>query len=611
MPAALRVARFISRCCDIRFARFFHDAPPPIVFMHDDNLMGGDRELEQLKASRRRLAAIVAQSPVAVIGCDPNLRVTEWNPSAESIFGFSAAEALGHSLPDLVLPPAERDRHLRESLGSRGKSGVLNGIGRNIRKDGTIITCEWRDAALLDDVGATIGYVSVVENVTERVEVQREIEYLAFHDTLTGLANYRLLQTQLQAAVDAATERGRGAAVLFLDLDRFKNVNDSLGHRAGDQLIEQVADRLRTCVRGEDVVARLGGDEFVIVLVGLSRAEARSVATATARRLLQKLEQPFLVSSQRIFISGSIGLALCPEHGSDWEEAMKHSDIAMYQAKAAGGNGFVIYQSGRDELQGGNRVHVESELRTALASNHLVLHYQPQLDLATGQITATEALLRWLHPERGLIVPASFIGLSEETGFICDLGDWVLRTACQQAAEWRKEGMPALSIAINVSARQLSDRKFPSLIERALKNAGLGAEHLELEITESAAVRDLEATTAQLAALRALGVRIVIDDFGTGHSSLRYLKRLPVDVLKIDQSFIQQCALNDADAEIVKAILVLAHGMKMRVVAEGVENVEQFNFLRSLGCDRLQGYFVGRPVPAAGFWRNIALKPTA
>jgi diguanylate cyclase (GGDEF)-like protein len=417
---------------------------------------------------------------------------------------------------------------------------------------------------------------------------------LATHDPLTGLPNRVLLDDRLAQAMALADRDKRSFALMVCDLDRFKRINDSLGHRAGDQLLQEVARRLSAVARTADTVARFGGDEFV--LVGSSLVDAED-AMQLAARAIDALRAPVRIAGIDVHTSPSIGIALYPEDGASIEALLAHADAAMYAAKHQGRGSVQRYTPG---MHAGteHRVQMESELHQAIELKQFELHYQPKVDTRTGAVRSAEALIRWMHPSRGLVSPAEFIPLAEECGLIGAIGEWVIREACRQARAWQEEGVPSLRISVNLSASQFREAGLVDSIRRALDDVGLLARYLEVELTESAVMSDPEQSVAILEQLSAMGVLVSVDDFGTGYSSMSYLRRFPIDKLKIDRSFISEVTTNAADASIVRAIISLAHSLRLKVVAEGVETAEQLALLRELGCDQYQGFYRSAAVPA-------------
>jgi len=440
---------------------------------------------------------------------------------------------------------------------------------------------------------------SLVRSVDEHTRLEALLQHQASHDTLTGLPNRALLQDRLKQAIASATRSPSPIWIIFVDLDRFKLVNDSLGHKAGDAMLKQVATRLQSAVRESDTVARLGGDEFVLILP--ERVDGSgSLSAAVVQRILDALARPIIVEGHEFVTTCSMGIAVYPDDGADGETLMTRADIAMYSAKEAGRNNFRFYAPAMDErlLE---RLRLEGELRHALERNEFELHYQPQVDLRTGRIVGMESLLRWNHPELGMIPPGKFISLAEETGLIVPIGAWVIRTACAQTQAWQRAGLGRLRVAVNLSARQFAQKNLAGSIMNILDETGLAAEDLEIELTESLVMTDVERAIGVLRDLKEIGVQLSIDDFGTGYSSLSYLKRFPIHVLKIDQSFVRDIAAGADDAAIVALIISLAHSLKLNVIAEGVETPEQLAYLNQHDCDEMQGYLFSKPLPAVAF----------
>jgi diguanylate cyclase (GGDEF)-like protein len=455
----------------------------------------------------------------------------------------------------------------------------------------------------------------VTRDTTERQKAKARIEYLAYYDILTGLANRQQFVRQAGGAIAAAKESGHMMALLYLDLDRFKRINDNLGHSVGDALLKNVARRLEQSTRTSDIVsapsdsqrqgqarvARLGGDEFVVLLTGLTD-EAHT--SAVANRIRQSLAEPLDCGGHRLVVTPSIGIALYPQDGTDIEDLLVKADMAMYQAKDQGRNGFAFYGHSM-AVRSLGRLELENDLRAAFQSGDFQIYYQPKIELSTGAIIGVEALLRWHHATRGWIAPDIFIPVAEETGLIAELGDWVIREACKQLNAWASEGLGYLTIAVNVSVQQFARADFVESVLRALWQYGVKPEQLELEITETLLMRNVDDTTACMKRFRAAGVTLSIDDFGTGYSSLGYLRQFPVDALKIDRSFVKDLHTSDDDAAICAAIIAMARELKLKVIAEGVANVEQLEFLRKHRCDQAQGYLISKPIPVADLERLL------
>jgi diguanylate cyclase (GGDEF)-like protein len=456
--------------------------------------------------------------------------------------------------------------------------------------------------------------IAIVRDVTERKQAELRIHDLAFYDRLTGLPNRQLFSKELDAVIESTRVQQRKFAVLFLDLDRFKRINDTLGHSTGDELLKAVAARLQGCLRSVDSVvhanhdgwdnvrlARLGGDEFVIVLRDVGAEDA---AASVASRIIESLAEPFNCEGHQFVVTPSIGIAIYPQDGNTNDELLMNADAAMYKAKAAGRNTYRSY-SGTMKVRSLHRLELENELRHAIDEQHFQLYYQPKVDLATFSITGAEALLRWRHSDRGWISPADFIPIAEETGLILPLGKWVLEATCRQLGEWQQSRLRRVNVSVNISSRQIHSDNLLAIVKGAIADAEIGPERLDLEITESLLMRDVEATIKTLTILKNFGLGISVDDFGTGYSSLSYLKRFPIDELKIDRSFVQDLHRDADDAAICAAILAMARQLGLRVVAEGVELEEQLDFLRRHNCDEIQGYLFSKPLPAEEFEKLI------
>jgi diguanylate cyclase (GGDEF)-like protein/PAS domain S-box-containing protein len=449
-------------------------------------------------------------------------------------------------------------------------------------------------APLVDSKGRYRGRIWYFRDITDRKVAEEQVQFLAYYDALTGLANRTLLQDRLAKALAGARRRKDKVALLFLDIDRFKTINDSLGHSVGDLLLQGIAERLKKWARELDTVARLSGDEFIIVLTSVKDVADAAVA---ADRIVKSMTAGFVVHGQPLSISCSLGISIFPEHGANGDTLIKNADAAMYCAKENGRNNFRFFTEDMN-AQVVERLTLENSLRLALDKKELFLVYQPQMDVATGRVTGLEALLRWQHPQLGLVPPDKFIRIAENSGLIMPIGEWVLRTACSQSRKWQGEGLPAVPIAVNVSAVQFRQEGFCELIRRVLRETGLAPQYLELELTESLLLSSADVTSSVLQELKALGVNLAIDDFGTGYSSLSYLKHFPVSKLKVDRSFVRDVAVNPDDAAITTAIISMAKSLKLKVIAEGVENEAQMSFLRAHHCDEIQGYYFSKPLPA-------------
>ncbi|HWH48503.1 MAG TPA: EAL domain-containing protein [Burkholderiales bacterium] len=517
--------------------------------------------------------------------------------SYQRLFGYRNDEPrlnmeawLGHVDAD------DRLRVQQRLLGVINSSQNLwNDEFRVMRQDQTVAHVHARGFVNRDDAGSARKLLGVLQDITVRKEAEDRTRFLADHDELTGLPNRSLFKQSLAQAIQRAGRSGKFLSVLFLDLDRFKNINDSLGHETGDQVLRAVAERLSGCVRQVDVVARFGGDEFAVLIEGLT---AEDQAGGVARKIVDALSQPLILAGRQYRPGASIGISTYPTDGRDVLSLQKNADIAMYRAKEEGRGNFQFYseQLNTHSIQ---RLEFESNLNGALNNKEFVLYYQPKLELASGRITGVEALIRWVSPQFGFVSPADFIAIAEETGLIVPMGRWVVQTACVQNRAWQKGGLPPLRIAVNISARQMADKGLVNFVVDTMTRTGLTAESLELEITESAVMSNQEHAEKVLNQFKALGFHLTMDDFGTGYSSLAYLKRYPFDSVKIDQSFIRGIPASRDDGAIVEAIVAMAHSLELNVVAEGVETEEQSDFLRKLGCDQIQGYLFSKPVPSA------------
>ncbi len=549
------------------------------------------RSEEALRTAEAKFRGLVEQSLVGIYVIQDD-RYQYVNPKLAEIFGYSVEEMLAmESVMDLV---AEEDRQTVQDSIRRRIEGELQTIRytfRAIRKDGDQLELEVHGAGT--EFQGRPAVIGTLLDITDRKRAEAQIVYHAYHDPLTELPNRILFMERLRLQLAQARRQRRKLSIIYFDLDRFKFVNDTLGHSVGDEFLQTVSTRLKGLVREMDTVARVGGDEFVILIPDVSRAEDISVI---AQKLLNSVARPLQVEQRALQITASIGVATFPADGEDAETLLRNADTAMYRAKEVGRNNFQLCTP---ELtsRAVERLSVQNGLRMALDRNELVLHYQPVVSLTSGRIVGLEALVRWQHAEKGLIMPGAFISVAEETGLILPLGEWVLYTASKQLKHWQQNGQPGLRMAVNVSARQFREPGLVGTIEKALSAADVNPHFLEIEITESIAMESAEVVVANLEALRSMSIGISIDDFGTGYSSLSYLKRYPINSLKIDRSFVSDVTTNAADAGIVRAVVEMAHGMKLNVIAEGVETKDQFSYLQQYGCDEMQGYWFSKPLP--------------
>ncbi len=550
-----------------------------------------------LEASEARFRVLTESSLdlISVIEADGTLRYQ--SGALRSLLGYDPADTAGKNVFEMV----HRDDadHLRAAMRriieTRQSSGPIELRFRH--RDGGWRTFESLGTNCLDNphIG---GVVFNSRDVTDRKVIQQRIQHLAYHDNLTGLPNRSLLQDRLAHAIARAERSRRKVAVLFIDLDNFKNINDTLGHDVGDELLRQVARRLSDCVRIEDTIARQGGDEFIVLLDSLEDGRAASLV---AQKVLNALRQPFPLGATEQHVSGSVGIAVYPEDGRDAQTLMKNADTAMFHGKSLGKNTYQYFTS-QMNIAVKRRMTLESALRRAVMQKDFVLHYQPQINLETGEVIAVEALVRWKTEDSGTVMPGDFIPLAEETGLINEIGEWVLREGCRQAKEWQDQGLAPRRMAVNLSARQFTDRGFLDMVTRVLADTRLDPASLELEITESQVMRQTEGVITLLNRLSKMGVQLAIDDFGTGYSSLSYLKRLPIQKLKIDQSFIRDITVDPNDTAIVVAIINMARSLDLETIAEGVETAGQLALLRSKGCRIGQGFFFAAPLAAQALY---------
>ncbi|HYC37360.1 MAG TPA: EAL domain-containing protein [Usitatibacter sp.] len=550
------------------------------------------QQMEMIASQKLRMH--FERTPLAVIEWDRRYRITAWNPAAEAIFGYPLAEAAGSTIPQLLATEADRpamEGMCHELLESGDGNKVTT---TNLTRTGRTIHCEWYNTPLTDSNGELIGFASLVQDITERLNTERTIHYMAHHDALTGLPNRRLMQDRLNQAIMAARRKQRHVAVLFLDLDRFKVVNDTLGHDTGDFILKDVARRLISCVREADTVSREGGDEFVIILPDLERPEH---ARVVADKMIKELARPVEIAGHEIHVTPSIGISHYPNDATDVQQLLKHADSAMYQAKDAGRNTIRFFTNDLNFLLS-KRLEVETRLRKAMENQEFFLRYQPQVAIDDGRITGMEALIRWNDPQRGEVFPKDFIFVAEELGLIVPMGEWVFRTACQQLRQWETEGLTPITISINISARQFMSRRLVSTLLAIVRDTNADPRRIELEITETMIMRNLEQSIDTLTQLRATGMQVAVDDFGVGYSSLNQLTKLPASSMKIDRSFIMNLPQDEDSGSITEAIIAMAKRLKLRVIAEGVETRAQLDFLRANHCEAFQGYLFSRPVTA-------------
>ncbi|MES2354782.1 MAG: EAL domain-containing protein [Pseudomonadota bacterium] len=560
------------------------------------------REIETALFLERERAQITLNSiGDAVISVDMIGNIAFLNQVAEKTTGWTHAEAIGRPL-DEIFRIIDEDTHAPAiaplALAIRENAPVslqVNGV--LIRRDGMESAIEASAAPIHDLEGTIAGGVMIYRDITESRLLKRKMAHLAHHDVLTNLPNRLLLKDRITQAIAMAHRRNRRLAILFLDLDRFKYINDSLGHTVGDELLQQVAERLSAAVRESDTVSRQGGDEFVILLPDVEHVDDAAVRS---EGIINRIATPYKIGERDLYITASIGISVYPDNGSDAETLIKYADTAMYCAKSGGRNNYQFFVQDMDD-QNVARQSFESSLRQALDKEQFILQYQPKVILKTGEIIGAEALIRWQHPQWGLVPPDSFIPIAEEIGLIVSIGQWVLRHACRQLRTWRDAGGHPICVSVNVSASEFRGQHFLADVRAILAETRIEPHCLELELTESVLMESVESTDVVLRELKSMGVRLAIDDFGTGYSSLSYLSQFPIDVLKIDQSFVREIAVHPGNATIISAVVGMGKGFEHQVIAEGVETQEQAEFLQSRDCAQGQGYYFSRPVNANEF----------
>lgn len=557
----------------------------------------------QLHDSENRVQAVLDNVDEGIISIASTGTIELFNPGAERMFGYRSKDVIGNNVSMLMPEPyrSEHDGYLERYLHT-GEAQVI-GIGRELaaqRSDGETFPIELRLSEFHFE--GRRQFIGIMRDISERKAAEAKIIHLAHYDALTDLPNRGLVQDRIQQAIASARRSGAQFAVMFIDLDKFKSINDTLGHDVGDRLLQMVAHRLTGALRAGDTVGRQGGDEFIVLLASLSAAEDSALV---AKKILGVLSAPFTINGQDLRSDGSIGIAVYPQDGDDVETLLKNSDTAMYHAKEAGRGNYQFFAQAMNATAA-ERSLLEGDLRQAIDRSELVLHFQPLVKIADGSIVATEALVRWNHPRLGLVGPGRFIPVAEDSGLIVPLGEWVLRRACAQLNQWRKQGLQLPRMVVNLSPRQFRQKHLVQTFSRVLSETGADPHWLGLEVTENVIMENPEVAVGVLRELKALGIELSLDDFGTGYSSLSYLKRFPIDKLKIDQSFVRDIATDADDEALVAAIIVMAHRLNICVVAEGVETEAQLAFLRAHNCDEYQGYLFSRPLPADELHAKLA-----
>jgi len=553
---------------------------------------------ERLKLS----SSIFDNSGEGIVVSDHQLCIQTINSAFETIFGYSEQDLIGKSTT-LFKSDHHDESYYKLIKHELDKTGQWEGELKNRRKNGDIVPDWVKVSALLDKKGAITHYISTYADINVHVSAKQKLYHLAHYDALTELPNRLLFQETLKREITNAKRHKTKIALFFLDLDRFKIINDTLGHDAGDELLQKVSQRLKSCIRANDMLSRQGGDEFTCLLLDITDPLSASIV---AKKMLDKMVKPMHIKGKELFISGSIGISIYPDDAQEIEVLMKYADTAMYHAKETGRNAYTFYKDDVQELSS-RRFDLESKLRSAVKNNEFELYYQPKYNAMQEEITSMEALIRWNQPELGLIPPMDFIPLAEDTGLIVGIGAWVLDEACRQIKTWRDAGYSKLQtvIAVNLSGRQFSDGNLIETVTQAIKKYDVDPESLELELTESMLMDNVEETIKVLHSLKGIGIKLSIDDFGTGYSSLSYLKRFPISTLKLDRSFIMGLPEDQDDMKIVSATIALAHGLDMKVVAEGVETIEQLTCLKAMQCDEIQGYYFSKPLNADAFTKLL------
>jgi diguanylate cyclase (GGDEF)-like protein/PAS domain S-box-containing protein len=575
-------------------------------------VMGGlfwlGRVQHEEKLTREFLKSVVNDAADPVIFTDHEQKIGFWNPAAEAFYGYSTEEIIGKNIATII--PDERRKGNNAHASKVYESGLAASFeDARLKKDGTRVQMSMTLSPIKDSSGKVVAVAGVHKDLTDRVEAENQLRRNANFDALTDLPNRAMALDRLSQTLALAERDKRGAALLFVDLDRFKNVNDTLGHAAGDRVLVEASQRLKSCIRKSDtlalgegdgldeVVARFGGDEFLVILPDVKNVQDTEVV---AKRILDVYSKPFVLEGQEFFLTASVGLALFPEDGKDPAALMQNADTALYQSKESKRNTYRFFNPEMNH-QAVDRMHIESHLRRAVEMDEFLIYCQPVIDIQTNELVGAEALLRWNNPDLGFVRPDHFISIAEETGLIVAIGEWVMRNACGEAARWQNVGSAPLRVGVNISSRQIMGENFIEIVSGILRETGLPPECLELEITERLLMDDREGTIGVFTALAEMGTSLALDDFGTGYSSLSYLKKFPFNSLKIDRTFVRDVTTDSEDAALSTAITGMAHGLNLRVIGEGVETEEQLNFLREIGCDLVQGYYFAEPLSPPEF----------
>ena len=582
-------------CHSAQIKRWFNMMVMPLGEGAGDGVVVTHTNITTLKQAEEelRVAAAAFESQEGMVVTDANNVIQRVNRAFTELTGYTAEEIVGKT-PNLLKSDRHDDEFYRVMWQHITQFGGWKGEIWDRRKSGEVYQKSLSISVVKDKDGVVTHYIGTQHDITERKQAEERIKELAYFDPLTGLPNRVTLHEKLSQVMNLARRHESQFALMLIDLDNFKVINDTLGHLTGDAMLTQVADRLGISVRQSDLVARLGGDEFVVVLPDI---DGPGDAAHVAEKIVKEISVPYQIGGRELLTSPSIGICLYPSDATEREDLIKQADVAMYHAKSCGRGNYQFFSA---EIQASaiKRLAIESDLRSALAKRQFLLHYQPQLDLRSGKLVGVEALIRWEHPERGLVSPMEFIPIAEESGLILRIGDWVLEESCRQLAEWRQGGIEHIRMSVNLAASQFADENFPIRVREILSNAGLPANSLDLEVTESMTMKSPAAAAAMMRVLAGQGLSLSIDDFGTGYSSLAYLKLFPITSLKIDRSFVKDIETNSNDADICDVTVLLAHKLGLTVVAEGVETEAQLKYLLSIGCEKIQGYLISKPLSA-------------
>ncbi len=581
--------------------RWIHDRGFPVKNKNEEiyRWAGVAEDITEHRLAEERLllsASVFESSVEGIVITDTENKVVSVNPAFTKITGFAPEEVLGKD-PKIMGSGRHNSEFFKEMWSSINETGQWQGEIWDRRKNGEIYPKWLSISTAKNKKNVVVNYIGVFVDITKRKEAVEKLDLMAHFDSLTGLPNRILLKDRVEQAISASRRSERKTGVLFLDLDNFKNINDSFSHSFGDLLLHAVSERLKDVTRESDTIARIGGDEFIVLLSGI---EGSNDAARVAKKITESTKEPFTLENRLLNITASIGISIYPDDGTDYDTLIKNADTAMYRAKEVGRDTYQFFtQEMNDRVF--ERLSMENNLRRAIERKEFTLHYQPQVNIETGEIIGMEALIRWQHPEMGLVQPARFIHIAEDSGLIVPIGEWVLRTACRQNRKWQKAGLPAVPMAVNLAAIQFRQENLLDTVKKAVRDTDIDPQYLELELTERAVMRNVEDAVAIMQEMKAMGLKLTIDDFGTGYSSLSYLKRFPIDKLKIDQSFVRDITVDPNDAAITLAIISMAHSLGLKVIAEGVETAEQLAFLREHGCDEIQGYYFSKPLPADEF----------